>query len=405
MEELPEAQEREELLDEFALLLKDRGAGDFLHGPLLLPTPQYFPDEWRPDADGALAMLGRLLAWARLAHYSVDLETWDSSEFSDPRFHDAVGQPLERRGAAALFLGAENGKLRFGLDLRNADNAERLVGVLAHEVAHAWRLHHDLVHSDSRLEERLVDLTTVFLGAGVFTTNNTFRYRSSGDYNYTRWSTERFGYLSSSAMSFSLAVALRVRDSKSETQDVLEALERSQKPLVIASLDWLPPPAALRARLGIPVAVPLPGPINLPAPERLGAPTEGPPTQYAWRIPHHRIGLSALLSFVAAIAPAFLLRSYWPFVVILPAAGFGFLWTYDTCSNAACRCPIRPAVERCTSCGAIFVGRWDGEGSKPEPRFVSVMAELDSELAQQQALEREEEERLAEEALSRDRSR
>lgn len=212
-ETLPEERERETLLSALALLVAKRGASDFLHGPLLLPTPAYFPDEWRPDADGARAMLGRLLAWARLHDRPFTLETWDSAQFFDPRFNDAVGQPLERSGTAAVFLGEHEGSLKFGLDLLRIEDAERLAGVLAHEVAHAWRHQHYLVHDDHAVEERLTDLTTVFLGAGVFTTNNTFRYRSSGGHDWMQYGSEQVGYLSPAAMSFALAVALRVRGS------------------------------------------------------------------------------------------------------------------------------------------------------------------------------------------------
>ena len=399
MEELPTEQARDAILEALALLVKERGASDFLHGPLLLPTPEYFPDEWRPDADGASAMLARLLAWARLPDRLFTLEVWDSSEFFDPRFRDAVGQPLERSGAAAMFFGEEEGRLRFGLDLTHVDDAERLAGVLAHEVAHAWRLHHGLVHPDAAIEERLVDITTIFLGAGVFTTNNTFRYRSSGGYGYTRYGTEKFGYLSPAAMSFGLAVALRVRDSRSELKAVLEALERSQQPLVLASLKCLPNTAALKQRLGIPSVVPLPALILLPSPERLEPPSEDPPAHYAWRVQQRRVGNAALIGFVIGTMPALILGSFWPLLATLPIAVLGHWWTYDVCSVEACRCAIRPGADRCTSCGALFVGRWDGSEKVTESRFASVIAALDAEFAEERALERAEEAELEKEAL------
>ena len=402
MEELPEERERETLLSALALLVAKRGASDLLHGPLLLPTPEYFPDQWRPDGDGARAMLGRLLAWARLHDKPFTLETWDSAQFFDPRFNDSVGQPVEHSGTAAIFFGEHEGSLKFGLDLLRVEDAERLAGVLAHEVAHAWRLHHRLVHEDRAVEEQLTDLTTVFLGAGVLTTNNTFRYRSSGGHGWMQYGSEQVGYLSPSAMSFALAVALRVRGTDTEINAVLDALERTQRPLLLASLKFLPPTAALRARLGIPSIVPLPARIALPSPGQLAAPEEDRPSHYAWRVQRHRVGNAALIGFVAATAAAIFLRSYWPFLLTVPAGALGRWWRYDACSNEECLCAIRPGAERCTSCGALFVGRWDSSERTTESRFAPLIAALDAEFAEERALQEAEEEALVEEAISQE---
>ncbi len=37
-----------------------------MHRPMLRPTEEFFPDAWRPDLDGASALLQRLLHWVRL---------------------------------------------------------------------------------------------------------------------------------------------------------------------------------------------------------------------------------------------------------------------------------------------------------------------------------------------------
>jgi hypothetical protein len=70
---------------------------------------------------------------------------------------------------------------------------------MGHEVAHAYRSHHRLQVDDRDREELLTDLTTIYLGFGILSVNNSYRFRKSGSLEgslaYTRWSTSSSGYL------------------------------------------------------------------------------------------------------------------------------------------------------------------------------------------------------------------
>ncbi len=59
---LPEPEERAALVTALTELIAEHGHSDFLFGPILTPSPEHFPDPWRPDGDGAAAMLRRLLS-------------------------------------------------------------------------------------------------------------------------------------------------------------------------------------------------------------------------------------------------------------------------------------------------------------------------------------------------------
>ena len=125
---------------------------------------------------------------------------------------------------------------------------------MAHEVAHAYRTVHGLRVSDPKVEEMLTDLTTVYLGFGVFTVNNTYRYRTftqeNGAQLYSGSSTSSAGYLSAQAMSFLFAAQILYRGlSCWQTYRLLRWLEPNQRGYVKAALRELRPADILRRRL------------------------------------------------------------------------------------------------------------------------------------------------------------
>lgn len=183
-----------------------------LDAPILLPRPEDFPDEWRPDVHGAEALLERLLELAGLGEHPFTIVSFRRERPPTlgawHRTHDA--------GTAAWFAGKDDsGRLVFGLDLEQLRDAESLVGVWAHEVAHAFRHVHRLRQADAELEEELTDLTTVALGFGVLTTNNALRLRRTSELRgagvLTTRSTQRYGYLPYQMMAFALGLQVRLR--------------------------------------------------------------------------------------------------------------------------------------------------------------------------------------------------
>jgi hypothetical protein len=120
-----------------------------------------------------------------------------------------------------------------------------VVAAMAHEVAHAFRRFHALEVEDRDVEERLTDLTTVYLGFGVLTTNAALRHRSEGLdggmflLGHT-WTRNQLGYLPAAAMCFALALWQHVRGSdKAELERIRGALEINQAAWFKSSLAWL----------------------------------------------------------------------------------------------------------------------------------------------------------------------
>lgn len=209
-------EERGQLLDELRLLIEQRGPETFLAAPIRQPTPEDFPDPFEPSARGVERLLNRILGYAGIGEYEVVLDT-----FSQPDEIQGLSDRGERAkwghdGAAAWFAGIDGGRCHFGVaEERMVGEPVTLVATLCHEVAHAWRHHHGLVEADHDTEELLTDLSTVFLGFGILTTNGSYVYRQGGEYTGTvaisRWSHARAGYLSPESMSFLLAAQVRAR--------------------------------------------------------------------------------------------------------------------------------------------------------------------------------------------------
>lgn len=220
MAELLSADARGWLLSELRNLIDARGTQPFLSAPILEPTPRDFPDPFEPDEQGVRVLLRRILDYAGLQQLGVELDTF--SQPDEVRELDDRGQAKAwgHEGAAAWFAGIDGGQCHFGVAEERISEPAVLVGTLCHEVAHAWRSFHQVRTADRDIEERLTDLTTIYLGFGLLTANAAYVYRQSGELTggesngsvaVTRWAHSRAGYLPPEAMSFLLAAQVKVR--------------------------------------------------------------------------------------------------------------------------------------------------------------------------------------------------
>lgn len=160
MLELPSPEAQEWAITRLAQLVRVRGADTFLAAHLLLPTPTYFPDPWARDAPGVYRLARRLLGYAGLGDLEVRVDLVGvarSMEFEGTS---------ETNGVAAIFRGIDGGVAEFVVDRNTLQDPTGVVGTMAHEVAHVFRCFHGLEVDDHDEEERLTDLTCVYLGYG-----------------------------------------------------------------------------------------------------------------------------------------------------------------------------------------------------------------------------------------------
>jgi hypothetical protein len=308
---------------------------------------------------------------------------------------------------AGLFLGLKSGSCAFGFNVNVPADAEVMAGVMAHEVAHAYRAVHGLHDPDPTREEWLTDVTSVFLGFGILSANNSYRYRKSGTnigyVSTTMWSTQRVGYLSPQAFSYLLAIQWCARGLEDrEIRRLLGQLEANQAAFVRAAIDRIPFwPAETFKRLQFPeddapceqapldeILKPLPKIVTweqhpTDAIETVGSNAGRP----VFRVGQNRALYKGLLGFVIAFVPSIAAVKFgqpWLaglFAVGGLAAGYkvGLRETFDTCSDPGCDVVLVPGVETCPGCGGIVAGsirtrdeRLDAEEeferNQPKPR-------------------------------------
>jgi hypothetical protein len=405
VEYLPTADERDWLLDELAGLVSRQGHETLVGARILEPDARCFPDRWEPSERGVRVLSRRLLAYAGLGALEVDVQLYDSEAEVTER--NAVGQATSWRheGAAAWFAGIDGDVCLFGADRRQLDAPEGIVGVMAHEVAHAYRTHHGLVVSDRDTEERLTDLTTVYLGFGVLTTNNAYRYRASGgpegSMTMTTWSHSRAGYLPPQAMAFLLAATMLARRlDAGALARIARLLETNQKAFFKAAIKALDADQ-LAARLALPDPATWPAPLASAAPRPLTAdddetdsveiaPAEesaqrdfnrGQPVFRVVRTAARRWGeVGFVLGATAGAVAAWAAGGAAPIAIAGAAAGLvagtvaGKRQPRDFCSDRACETPLARNDRTCPGCGGDVRG---------------AIAHQDDRLAAEEALEDE----------------
>lgn len=200
-------------LDRFREVLDRGGLSAFVQNPLLTPEPKWFSDQWTPDCPGVRRLILRLFDYAGLSHLDAEVGIFDAS--STTWLPSSLASRTVQRGAAGLYFGTVNDVAYFGVEESELRAPESLLGVLAHEVTHAWRRHGALEAEDRAVEEELTDLTSIVLGFGILTTNTAYQYEAGADMHgaasVLKWQHSTRGYLSVELMSWLLAAYVLAR--------------------------------------------------------------------------------------------------------------------------------------------------------------------------------------------------
>jgi hypothetical protein len=236
---LPAPLEREWLWAALQTLIDARGEQPFLTAPLVLPTDEFFPDPWTPDERGVGAIAQRLLARAGLEHLKVVVELF--TEATEVREVGRDGRPAatSHAGAAAWFAGIRDGLCLFGAETDKLTDPLGLVGAMAHEVGHAFRRAHHIERKERDLEEKLTDVTTIYLGFGVLTTATAARFITKHhDDMGSSYAHKQQGYLAANEMAFMLASQLAVRGyDKSASKTIRKHVGANQAAVIDKTLE------------------------------------------------------------------------------------------------------------------------------------------------------------------------
>ncbi|HET7539112.1 MAG TPA: hypothetical protein VFK05_04550 [Polyangiaceae bacterium] len=368
---LPTGDEAERLLAGLAHLIRLRGPETFLAAPLLLAEPQYFPDQVGPRAEGVATLLRRLLAYAGLAPKRLIIEIYASSQ-ADPHVVHKGGKE-----AAAWFMDIADGVYRFGVKETELRDEQALIGTLGHEVAHAYRHHHRLAVKTRETEEQLTDLTTIYLGFGIFTLESSYQFKTGHyDTQGRRLLFERQGrgYLLPGQLAYLLGAQLATRGVREDLlQRALSSLSDNHRAAVKTAVAELraDQPALLQS-LSLPPIDDWPSPRGLndavaPLPEtevviRDHAESKQEPsrrTRVAFRVAGSRAALGLIIGFTLGSTMAVVAEMqqlFWPCVAGFAALGawFGHGRAAPTCSG--CGRTVELDAAHCPHCELELVG-------------------------------------------------
>jgi hypothetical protein len=366
MDLLPHPKDQSALLSFLGKLIEQRGAKTFLSAPILLPNEASFPDHWTPDAPGVSALALRLLQYVGLPQLKVNVKIFEREQ--DINNFDWKGKPISsaHKGAAAWYAGMPDGVCLFGAEADQLSQPEGIVGAMCHEIAHAWRNYHRLEHWEHDLEERLTDLSTIYLGFGVLTVNASYRYRATSDSDLSsRSSHQQLGYLSPQEMSFLLAVQIVARDlSKTERKVIISFLEPNQRAYVKEAIRHLEKQREqLLQELKLPTQ-------KTSEPRTFAIASKSTKGQFnlflpVFRVPVDRnmgvlflgVGLGALVAVMSQWVYSLLWLSALLFVT---SSLIGFLLSKRErryiCSDARCNAEILPTATTCSCCGGQISG-------------------------------------------------
>ncbi|HYM61936.1 MAG TPA: hypothetical protein VEZ11_13715 [Thermoanaerobaculia bacterium] len=218
---LPNDEERDWMARSLRELIRIRGFEPFACVPLLTPSDDDFPDPWDGSVRAAHRITQRLMQHAGIGNLGISLTALPDDDAAPDDVWDA--------GKAGWFSGIDRGRARFGIEPKEVGDPQSVAGIMAHEVAHAWRHSRELVEADREVEEHLTDLTTVYLGFGILTTNVTERYRTWRKLRASVSQLKSMGYLPPPAMSWLLALQASARNDRSEREAIRRHLEPNQR--------------------------------------------------------------------------------------------------------------------------------------------------------------------------------
>ncbi len=177
--------------------------------PVILPTPEFFPDDWDGSAESVEPFFVRVCGYMRVDPARLVLECVPDQGESD------VGEKLKellphwegsRAGAAGTYsASAEQERFKITVRLGGRSDLMALIATLAHELGHVHLLGGGHVARDAPDMEPLTDLVTVFWGLGLFNANSAMKFSQHDDGTRHGWSVQRLGYLPEPMYGYALA--------------------------------------------------------------------------------------------------------------------------------------------------------------------------------------------------------
>jgi hypothetical protein len=150
----------------------------FRDRPVVLPTLEFFPDHYDCSEECARGLLNRVCLYMGIDPLRISLEFIEEKPKTylvneDGRYLPFAAGTCQKGQASFLIHLAEE----------ELDEPMQLVATIAHELAHVRLLGEGRIAPDVYDNELLTDLTSLFLGMGVFAANSPRNW----DSQYSKW--------------------------------------------------------------------------------------------------------------------------------------------------------------------------------------------------------------------------
>lgn len=173
----------------FKKLLEIFGSSETVARKILIPEKAHFPVRYDGSEASAFATLAIVAGQMEVPAARIKLD-----------FYDEQLMRITEGSPGGLYWGkGDNDVYEISLVRELLDDPEKMVAVIAHEIAHIKLLGEEKIAEN---DEPLTDMATIFWGLGVFNANAAFQ--TFADVRYYGWS--QSGYLSQMEWGYALAL-------------------------------------------------------------------------------------------------------------------------------------------------------------------------------------------------------
>lgn len=214
---LPVSDEDRQWVDEgFNRLSRILGRNRMLQAQIVLPDAKHFPDPYDKSDAAAEKMFLRICDYMQVDPSRLKVEVFPDALKELKSMMPYWGTAKEG-GAAGLYFHpeSESDEIVVALKQSQLDDPLALAATIAHELSHVILLGGSLMDRSIKDMEPMTDLTTVFLGMGIFSANCAVRFMQWQDNSKIGWSMSHLGYLPEEVFGYTLARFAHERGERS----------------------------------------------------------------------------------------------------------------------------------------------------------------------------------------------
>lgn len=212
----------------WAWLCQQFGTSGLNKRPLVLATPEFFPDSYQGTAEDVETLVHRVARYMEIDPDTLEVHYYEEKQ-------NLLTEKFQ--GTAGVYVENDLGKFEIWLEVAQTTDPERIIATIAHELGHVLLLGQKRITYDDLDHEQLTDLITVFMGLGVFNANGMLQEKNVRWGGEFTWSVGRQGYLA--MHQFGYAFALYASTKNEDNPDWLKHLRLDVRKACQQSLRYL----------------------------------------------------------------------------------------------------------------------------------------------------------------------